>query len=470
MTTGEGVLNVGSETTGANRSEIQQQALDRVWFHATPTAALENPHSMSVFVRGEGCYLFDSEGRRFLDGLSGGAWVVATGHGRAEIAEAMSEQAKQLAYVVPYSYTTPVTVELSRILAEITPGDLDHPFFVNSGSEAVEAAFKMCRQYHHLSGQPMRYKVIGRQGSYHGSTYWTMSASGASHAFNNSLFEPVAPGFLHVPSPHCYRCAYGMTYPACDLYCARAIEDLIVFEGPDTVSAVIAEPVSASATTVIPPAEYLPMLRDICSRHGVLLILDEVINGFGRTGKMFAAEHWDVVADIMTVAKGLSAGYAPIAAAIASNKVHEKFLGAPRNTALCHVSTFGGHPVASAAAKANIEIILREKLVDNAREVGVYLLEGLRSLESHPTVGNVRGIGMLCAVELVLDRQTRQQFAPEHMMSPRMNKYLWEEGIICRAWDVIQIAPPLVATRAVIDELVGKLDRAIGRFERDLGL
>jgi adenosylmethionine-8-amino-7-oxononanoate aminotransferase len=329
----------------------------------------------------------------------------------------------------------------------------------------VESAVKIARQYHYYHGEPKRSKIIGRRGSYHGATYGAMSVSGMRQLYE-PYHSPFMHGTLHVSPPYCYRCDYRHTYPACDVYCVDAIAQMIEFEGPQTVAAVIAEPVSASNGIVIPPPEYLPRLRQICDRHGVLLIVDEVINGFGRTGKMFASEHWDLVGDIMTMAKGLSSGYAPIAAAICRPKVVEPFAHDKR---LSHLLTFGGHAVACAAALANIAIMQGEGMVDNAATMGAYLLEQLQHLRAHPTVGDVRGIGLLAGVELVKDRTSKEKFAMDGAEVKTLNALLLNKGLLTRATHIISLSPPLCITRAEVDRMVEIIDSSLTEWEQQYG-
>lgn len=450
---------------------VADEALEHVWFHATSQQSLRSAGGLTVFSKGEGCYLIDEDGRRYLDGLSGGAFVTNVGHGRAEIADAMAEQARELAYVSPYNFVAPSTVKLAGVVADLAPGDLDRVFFTSGGSEAVETAVKIAKQYHWLGGDQKRTKIISRRGSYHGSTQYAMSISGASHDFNNKIFGPLVPGCVHVPHNNCYRCEYNLSRPGCHTLCASMIEKAILHEGPETVAAIIAEPVPAAASIYPAPDEYLPMLRAIADRYGVLLIIDEVINGFGRTGSMFACEQWGVVPDIMTVAKGLTSGYVPMGAAIASTRVAKRFDEASgREAGLNHVLSFGGHAVAAAAALKNIEIVQREKLVENAREMGRYLLDGLESLRALPLVGDVRGRGLLACVELVRDKQTREPFRPQDQMSVRMTGYMREEGVLVRTYQVVEFGPPLTAGRAEVDMIVQSLERSILRFAADVGL
>ena len=444
---------------------VLQAATDHLWMHASPWQALTTCADRRLLVSGHGCMVVDADGREYLDALSG-LWLVNVGHGRSTIAEAMAQQAKILAYASASRATTLPAIQLATLLARLTPGDLSSVFFSGGGSEAVESALKIARQYHALRGEPERYKVIARRGSYHGATYGAMSVSGAPHSVD-PYYSPLVPGGLTVSAPYCYRCDYRKTYPACEVYCVDAIEDLIVYENPRSVAAVIAEPISAACGVVVPPAEYFPRLRDICDRHGVLLIFDEIITGFGRTGTMFAAEHWGVVPDIMTLAKGLSSGYAPIAATICRTHIARQFDSA-QGKALAHLLTFGGQAVACAAALANLDIIVQEQLVQNAAQQGQYLLAQLQQVAArHPTVGDVRGLGLLCALELVKDRRTREPFVPEGPEISRLLEILADLGMLTRADTNLYLAPPLCIQRHEVDRLLTMVDAGLARFEQE---
>ncbi len=448
----------------ANAAALREAGNEHVWLHASSWHALASQQEKRVLVEGRGCIVKDIDGNEYIDGLAG-LWLVNVGHGRREIGEAMAAQAGTLAYASSTQTTTVPTIRLATLLAEITPGDLSTVFFCSGGSEAVESAVKIARQYHYYCGEPKRSKIIGRRGSYHGATYGAMSVSGMRQT-QEPYYSPFMHGTLHASPPYCYRCDYRHTYPSCDVYCADAIEQMIEYEGPQTVAAVIAEPISASNGIVVPPPEYLPRLREICDRHGVLLIADEVINGFGRTGKMFASEHWDLVGDIMTMAKGLSSGYAPIAAAICRPKVVEPFAGDKR---LSHLLTFGGHAVACAAALANIAILQNEGMVENSAAMGAYLLEQLEQLRSHPTVGDVRGLGLLAGVELVKDKTSKAKFDLEGEEVKTLNTLLLEKGLLTRASHIISLAPPLCIIRAEVDRVVEIIDSSMTAMEQQYG-
>lgn len=460
------LASLGLDTT-QNLPAVLQAASEHLWMHASPWQALTSSPDRRLLLSGHGCTVVDAQGREYLDALSG-LWLVNVGHGRERIAEAMAAQARTLAYASASRAVTLPAIQLATLLAHITPGDLSSVLFSSGGSEAVESALKLTRQYHVLRGEPERYKVIARRGSYHGATYGAMSVSGAPRSVD-PYYSPFVPGGLTVSAPYCYRCDYRKTYPACEVFCVDAIEDLIVYENPKTVAAVIAEPVSAACGVVVPPAEYFPRLRDICDRHGVLLIFDETITGFGRTGKFFAAEHWDVVPDIMTLAKGLSSGYAPIAATICRAPIAQRFGGAP-GTALAHLLTFGGQAVACAAALANIDIIQQEGLVENAALQGQYLLEQLHELAArHSVIGEVRGLGLLCALELIKDRQSRENFVPDGPEMSLLLDILAELGMLTRADSNLYLAPPLCIERPEVDHLVSMVDTGLSRFAQACG-
>ncbi|MER3449906.1 MAG: aspartate aminotransferase family protein [Chloroflexota bacterium] len=456
----------GGNFSGAEDvARLRRQALDHLWIHTRQWNELAEPGGLLIFERAEGVRLYDVEGREYLDAMSG-LWVVNAGHGRRELAQVAYEQMQKLAYINTFAYASVPAIKLAAKLAEIAPGDLNHVFFVNSGSEAVETALKMARQYHHLNGEPKRYKFIYRRGSYHGQTFGAMTVNGARY-LDRTYFEPLVPGGVAVVNVDSYRYPENLTYEGYNLYCAQAVAEAIEQEGPNTVAAVIAEPISTSAGVHVPLPIYWQKLREICDRYGVLLIADEVINGFGRTGRWFGIEHFGVVPDIMTVAKGLGSGYVPIAAAIAGPKVFDRFKGERRH-AFQHGITFGSHPVAAAVALKNLEIIEREGLVERAAEMGRYLGVRLEGLKEHPIVGDVRGIGLLWAVELVKDRRTKARFAESDEIGRRLTPKLLKRGVLTRAGEIIQIAPPLTIEKADIDRVIEALDEAIGELEREI--
>ena len=447
---------------------LRQASLRYLWIHNRDWVQMAEEGDPLFMVEGEGVRVTDSDGKTWID-VNGGYSSVNVGYGRAEIAEAAYQQMIKLPYF-PNGTTTVPTIKLAEKLAEITPGSLSRVFPVSGGSEANETALKIVRAYHHRRGEPGRYKVISRRGSYHGMTAGVLWLGG-SPASPRDDFEPMYPGMVHAPQPNPYRCELGGETPSeCATRCAKAIEELINFHGPETVAAVIAEPVATPQGAAVPGDEYWPMLREICDRHGVLLIADEVICGFGRTGKMFAVENWDVVPDIMTVGKGISSSYLPLAATIVKKEVADAFAG--KDNHLRHVLTFSGHPVSAAAALKNIEIIEDEKLVENAALVGAYFKEQLEGLKvDHPVVGDVRGIGLLMAVELVSDRATKAKFPPEAKVSARLNEKFRRHGLIFRVnSEILNIGPPLCITRDEVDEIVHAIDLSLWELEGELGI
>jgi adenosylmethionine-8-amino-7-oxononanoate aminotransferase len=446
----------------------ERAALEHVWIHAGNWVELAEGRGLRVFERGEGCLLYDVHGEEWIDGIAG-LWVVNAGHGRREIGEAMAAQAAKLAYVSAASYTSVPSVRLAETIAALAPGDLGRVFFASGGSEAVESALKIAKQVQALRGFPKRYKVIARRGSYHGATFGAMSLSTGNRPQIERFFGPLMVGVSHVPSPNRYRNDFELEGEAGDLMCAKWVEQEILFQGPETVAAVIGEPISMANGVHVPSPKYWQGLREICDRHGVLLIADEVIVGFGRTGKWFASEHFGVVPDIMTMAKGLSSGYAPIAATVVRPSVYEVFQEGEQ--ALSHLLTFGGQAVAAAAALANIEIMEREGLVGRAAELGPYLLGGLRSLvAAHPTVGDARGLGLLGAIELVKDKETKEQWGKDSPFIRRLNQLVAERRLLTRVWDIVHVAPPLVVTREGLDRIITILDDSLTVAEREFGV
>ena len=442
---------------------LQRKALDHVWIQSTPWAQLAEDQGMQVFSHGKDSTLWDVHGKAYLDGISG-LWVVNAGHGREEIGEAIGKQAGRLAYVSSASFTSEQAVQLAHELSEITPGDLSRSYFCSGGSEAVETAMKIAKQVQAMRGFPRRYKIIARRKSYHGMTHGAMSLTGIREEKN---FGPFMYGVSHVPHPDRYRSDFGLDGEEADIMAAKWVETEIENQGPDTVAAVIGEPISSAAGVHVPSPKYWQILRDICDRHGVLLIADEVINGFGRTGTMFACEQFGFVPDILTVAKALTSGYVPMAAAIVRPSVFESFKE-QGDVAFGHLLTFGGHAVASAAALANLKIFREENLVEKSRAQGEYLKSLLEGLRSHPTVGDVRGVGLLQAIELVKSKENKTRWGKESTFCKRVGQLMTERGFLTRTWDVMHFAPPLVVTKDEIDTMVSIADEALTIAEREL--
>ncbi len=445
----------------------EQAALKHQWIHQASWRELVERRGLRVFERGEGIYIYDVHGRRYIDAIAG-LLVVNIGHGRAEIAEVAAEQLRKLAYVSAASYTSVPAAELAARIAELTPGDLERVFFCSGGSEAVETAIKIAKQVQLLRGFPKRYKIIARRGGYHGATYGAMSLT-SNRAELEPPFGPFMPGVFHIPTVDHYRNDFGLNGPEGDLMAARYLEQEIKFQGPETVAAFIGEPISTAAGCHVPSPEYWHEVRRICDRYGVLLIMDEVINGWGRTGKLFAAEHFGVTPDIMTMAKGLSSGYAPIAAAVARPSVYGEFQQQERR--LAHLLTFGGHAVACAIALKNIEIMLRERLVENAAAMGDYLLAGMKRLvETHPSAGDARGKGLMCALDLVKDKDTKERWLKDSPFSIRLGELLHERGVLVRILGDLLLAPPLVITREQVDELLNIVDDSLTQVEHEFAM
>lgn len=455
-------------TESSTRSNLEwaRRAQQHLWVQNKQKATLADPDELPVLERGEGIYLWDVEGNRYIDALSG-LWVTAVGHGRAELGEVARQQMATLGYASTFDYATTPAIALAEKLASLAPGDLNHVYFVNSGSEAVEVALKMAKNYHYNRGDRKRYKIISRIGSYHGQTAGALSVNAASYA-KKAPFEPLIPGSVHVPGINCYRCPYEKTYPECNVFCARTIEDRILFEKPETVAAIIAEPVSIANANHVPALEYWRTLRDICDRHGILLIADEVINGFGRTGRWFAVEHFGIVPDIMTTAKGISSGYIPLGAVFAREHVASAFLG-DADDAFSTGLTFGSHPVATAVGLRNAEIIEREGLVENAARQGEHLGERLAGLaEKHHIVAEARGLGLLWGIEIVRNRDTKEPFAVADNAGRRLQLKLRQRGILTRVGNLIYVAPPLVINREEVDTIVDAIDDTLTEFESEL--
>ena len=456
---------VQAKAGGSTKTAEQyaQSALDHVWIHSANWQELASQKGMKVFDHGKGALLYDVEGKEYIDGIAG-LWVVNAGHGRAEIGQAMAEQAAKLAYVSAANYTTVPAVALAETIAEILPGDLNRLFFCSGGSEAVESALKIAKQVQVMRGFPKRYKIIARRGSYHGMTYGAMSLTSSR---SEQYFGPFMHGVYHVPSPNNYRSQFpGLTGEADDIACANAVEAEIEFQGPDTVAAEIAEPISTANGVQIPSKAYWQRLREICDKHGILLIADEVINGWGRSGKYFAIEHYGIVPDMVTMAKGLSSGYAPIAGVAVRDTVFEGFKE-KGDVALGHLLTFGGQAVACVAALTNIEIFKRENLVQQSAEKGEYLKKQLQELLVHPTVGDVRGLGLMCGIEIVKNKETKEKFGKDSQFLKRASELVNEKGMLTRVWDTLHLAPPFVITTDEIDRMVAITDEALTQAENE---
>ncbi len=407
-----------------------------------------------VVTEGRGAMLYDANGREYIDSLSG-LWNVNVGHGRGELADAAAAQMRRIAFASAYiGATNEPAVRLSEKIVRHAYPNSAAVYFTTAGAESNESAFKFARYYWKVKDQPNKIKIISRTHAYHGVTMAAMSATGM--AAYHKMFGPLVPGFIQVAAPYAYRWA-GNQEPG--VGAAEAVEKAILAEGPDTVAAVIAEPVQGAGGVIVPPPSYFPALREICDRHDVLLITDEVITGFGRTGRWFALGHWGVEPDLVSFAKGVTSGYLPLGGVIASKQVHEAIESAPADRKFMHAATYSGHPVCCAVGLRNVEIIEEEGLVERAAVIGKRLLAGLESLRDLPVVGDVRGLGMMAGVELVKDRTTK---APALGLGGRITKEAMARGLLPRIragsadpaiGDTICLAPPLMTPEATIDRI-----------------
>ncbi len=444
-------------------SKTQEDALNYLFLHNTVKKDIVEGN-VPVIARGEGTYVFDEAGNRYLDLMAGNTRPNAIGYGREEVARAMYEQAKKMHYFSPAFFITSPAVDLAKRLASIYPGDLTTTCFVCDGSEAVETAFKIAKQYHHFANKQKRFKIISRQNAYHGQTMGALSALGFLNPMRN-IMAPLVPGHAFLIPPYCYRCPLNLSYPACDLACAAAFESLIQFEGPELVAAFIAETVMQGVGALPPPEGYFERIRQICDKYGVLLIIDEVIVGFGRTGKMFASEHYRIRPDILTMAKQLTSGYAPLGAAATTRKIADAI------PTFLHLHTYGNHPVCCAAALASLDIIEKEKLVANAAEMGKMFLDGLRGLTKHPIVGEARGLGLWCAIEIVQDKKKRLPFPAKENITNQLAVAGRSHGAIFRGMgNALEFAPPLSISRKEVEEGIVAIDKSLTDVEKKLGI
>jgi len=415
------------------------------------TWSAQRSYSPFVITRAQGCYFWDDKGKQYLD-FASQLINVNAGHQHPKIVQAIKDQAERLCYVFPGAASEP-RAKLAKRLAELAPGDLNKSFLVTGGGVANENALKIARA---VTG---RQKVISRFRSFHGGTYGASSVTGDPRRI---AAEPGVPGSIRVWDPFCYRCFFKMSYPECDLYCAEAIREVIDVEGPETVAAIIVEPITGSNCRIVPPDGYMQRLRQICDDYGMLLIFDEVMTGFGRTGEWFAAQHWGVVPDIMTLSKAINSGVLPLGAVMVRDRVADYF----QDNILYAGLTQFGNPVACAAAIAAIEVYEEEGLVENSKTLGAYLLERLEEIKAkHPSVGDVRGKGLFAAIELVKDKASREPLVPwtveyyekKHPLTKELLGRLKQEGLYAYTrWNVLMICPPLCITR---EELTWGLER-----------
>ena len=415
-----------------------------------------------VITRGQGSIVFDQDGKSYLDFTAGVTRPVLVGYGRKDLAEAIGRQAAELAYFTPMQFANPPAIELAETLAELTPEMIQNFLFVCDGSEAVESAMKLAKQYHRYRGEKERFKVISRRGAYHGVTSLALRALGTVLSMRQSM-EPLTPGSVFVESPYCYRCPLHLSYPDCDLACAKDIRRIVEFEGPEQISVFIGEPIQQGFGALAPPSGYWEVIREICNDYGILLIIDEVICGFGRTGRWFGIDHFGIQPDMITMAKGISSGYVPLGAVGCTDQVID-----PVDT-FEHLHTYANHPVACATGLKNIEILRREKLIERSAEIGQYFLESLKSLEDHSIVGEVRGTGLWLGLDLTVDKKTRAIFPMDRLVS-LVNRAQSKGLIIKLMGQALEMAPPLVIDKNEIDRGVRILHECVAEEAKDMGL
>ena len=431
-------------------SDLQEQAKRHLWMHFTRLGSFADA-DVPVIVRGDGCYVYDENGKRYLDGLSA-LYCVNVGHGRAELGQAAADQAKELGFYTNWSYAHPRSIELAVRIADLAPGNLNRVFFTSGGSEAVESAWKLAKAYHAAREEPRRHKLVSRKLAYHGTSMGALTATGLTPL--RTPFEPLTPGGVHVANTNSYRWQEDRD----PLWAAEAIEEAIRFEGPETVAAVILEPVQNGGGCFVPQEGYFQRVREICDRHGVLLISDEVICSWGRLGHWFGCERFGYQPDMITTAKGITSAYAPLGAVIAGDHIAEPFLHG--KAIFNHGFTFGGHPIACATALANIDLIEREGLCEHVLENEGRLRGMLESLRDLPIVGDVRGAGYFHAIELVKDQATKETFnaqESEELLRGFLSGELYRRGLICRTDDrgdpIAQLSPPLIAGEKQFEEI-----------------
>jgi len=459
-------MSLSNTPDPAIRQAVVRQDLDNVLHPIVQHKVLET--SQVVVTAAEGSTIYDADGTGYLDAMAG-LWCVNIGYGRSELADVAADQMRQLSYF-PHSAMNVPAAALAETINGLMGGGY-HTYFVNSGSEANEAGFKIARHYmkHEHRGH-YSLMMVSSYFPYHSSSPAALDAGGMGE--RKAKFEPYSGDFVHVAHPYCYRCPLGLDYPSCGMACVKNMETTILGEGPETIAEVLVEPIMSGVGVAVPPDEYLPEVEKLCRKYGILLHVDEVINGFGRTGKMFAHQHYDVAPDIVAIAKGISSAYLPIAATVVKNSVFDSFYGeASENRQVGQVNTYGGHPVSAAVAVRNIEILEAEKLAERAAEVGAYLLDGLRTLmKKHKVVGDVRGKGLLIGVELVKDRTSKEPVDAKAITA--VHEFCRDNGLLVgrsvggrRYGNTITMSPPLVITRAECDRIVETLDRALSTVD-----
>jgi len=444
------------------RSEMNDtgQRDDRVFYR-------DRKKAYPIIERGEGIYLFDRTGKRYID-ASGGPLAVNIGHGVKEVVEAMAKQGEKISF--PYSghFATEPQMELAQEVIDFAPPGMSRVYFVSGGSEAIEIALKLARQYHLGRGEPSRFKIVSRWQSYHGSTIGCLSLAG--HTYYRKDYTPYLTHSPHIPAPYCYRCPLDMTYPDCRIACAHALERTIKEEGKETVAGFISEPVTGSSLGALaPPPEYFPIIREICDRYGILLIVDEVITGFGRTGKNFGMDHWETIPDLIVTGKGISSGYAPLGAVAIHEKVVEVFRSSNRSSFFTGY-TYSGHPVACAAGLAVLRYIMKNDLVTRCAKMGSYLFGHSERLKALPIVGDIRGKGLLLGIEIVRSKEKKTPFERSQRIAESIVRQARDRGLVIVpghgledgvVGDLLMLAPPFIITEAEIDTVLDLLEEVI---------
>jgi taurine-pyruvate aminotransferase len=464
MKVGDSIVNdktvKESHSTNLSKEELLDLDRNHVWHHMSP----HNPNPMIV-VSGKNSTVTDIDGKNYLDGMSG-LWCVNVGYGREEIAQAAYEQIKTLPYF-PMSQGNVPSILLAEKLNEWLGGDY-RIFYSNSGSDANEVAFKIARQYHQQNGEPSRFKFISRYRAYHGNSMGALSATGQAH--RKTKYEPLSSGFQHVAPPYCYRCPFGKTYGQCDIECAKTIEDVINYEGAETIAGIIMEPVITGGGVIVPPAKYLTEVRNICDKFGILLIVDEVICGFGRSGKHFGHQNFGIQPDIVTMAKGITSAYSPLSATAVRSDLYEVFKKPGTDNHFRHVNTFGGNPASCAIALKNLEIIERENLIERAAYLGEELRKKVDSLLTHENVGDIRSFGFILGIELVEDKSSKNPASPDKLL--KIITECREQGLIIgRNGDtvpglnnILTLSPPFTTTDEELDFIANTLNKAFANL------
>jgi 4-aminobutyrate--pyruvate transaminase len=454
------------------KSKKELKDLDAKYlFHPVVQLQEHQQNGARIIVEGNGSRIKDIDGKEYIDAFSS-LWNVVIGHGVKQVADAITEQLGKLEYYSPFfGFAAPPAIELAEKVVKLMPKEwnMGHVMFTCGGSETNDTNIKMARMYWACKGKDEKKKIISRNYAYHGVTFGALTATGIE--FFKTNFDPLPPGFSHIMAPYCYRCELGLTYPECGIGCAKQLEEAILREGPDTVAAFIAEPVMGTGGVIIPPDEYWPMIRRICDKYEVLILADEVITGFGRTGKMFGCMNWDLRPDLVSIAKGITSGYFPTGGAVVSNEIFETIRdGLPSFLPFLHGFTYNNHPVGCAAGLANLKYIEDNNLVANAAEMGAYLLSRLKGLYDHKSVGDIRALGLMAAIELVKDKETKEPIGELPMESThRVEELVWEKGVYARAMmENVAIAPPLTITKEEIDVIVDAVESSIEQMEKEM--